>query len=250
MEADGMAKEFEVRWEGELPGSPREVWDAITVHTAGWLWQIDYEPWLGGSERGLASAGGTVTVWDPSRHFTTRIEFDDGAFNQLDYIIEPRGTGSYLRYVHGGMFADNYEQQLDMCQRHTAFYQHTLGEYLGHFSGRDAAHFTVDAPAASVAGGFSVLRRALGVADDVVVGDKVRLAPEGLTPIEGVVDYATGPFLGVRGGDTLYRFFGRDEWGYPVGVALHLFSEGADKETERRAWNAWLAGVFATEGVV
>jgi uncharacterized protein YndB with AHSA1/START domain len=249
MEADGMAKEFEVRWEGDLPGSPEEVWDAITVHTAGWLWQVDYEPRLGGSERGVASVGGTVTAWDPARHFTTRIEYDDGAFNQLDYVIEARGTGSYLRYVHGGMFADDeYDQQLDMCQRHTEFYLHTLGEYVGCFSGRDAVHFTVDAPAASAEGGFAVLRRALGIAGDVVAGDKVHLTPRGLTPIEGVVDYATGPFLGVRGADTLYRFFGRDEWGRPTGVALHLYSEGAGKETERRAWNAWLTGVFATEG--
>ena len=31
-----MVKEFEVRWEGELPASPEDVWDAITQHaTAG-----------------------------------------------------------------------------------------------------------------------------------------------------------------------------------------------------------------------
>jgi hypothetical protein len=249
MEADGMAKEFEVRWEGELVGSPPEVWDAITVHTAGWLWQVDYEPRLGGLERGLASQGGTVTAWDPARLFTTRIEFDDGAFNELDYVIEPRGTGSYLRYAHSGMFGDDYDVQLDMCRQHTAFYQHTLGEYLGHFSGRDAAHFTLDAPAASKQGGFAAFRRALGIADDIAVGDKVRLAPEGMNPIEGVVDYATGPFLGVRAEDTMYRFFGRDHWGPPVGVALHLFGEDPDQDALKEVWNTWLAGVFVTEGV-
>jgi hypothetical protein len=41
-EATDMAEEFEVTWEGELPASPREVWDAFTRRTAGWLWDIDY----------------------------------------------------------------------------------------------------------------------------------------------------------------------------------------------------------------
>ncbi|WP_067135277.1 hypothetical protein [Microtetraspora malaysiensis] len=56
-------------------------------------------------------------------------------------------------------------------------------------------------------------RRALGVSDRVEVGDEVRLPPAGLTPIEGVVDYATPVFLGVRSADALYRFYGRDAWG-------------------------------------
>lgn len=28
-----MTKEFEVRWKGELPASPQDVWDAFTIHT-------------------------------------------------------------------------------------------------------------------------------------------------------------------------------------------------------------------------
>jgi hypothetical protein len=42
-----MAKEFEVRWEGELPAAPQQVWDAVTLHADGWLWKIEYEPWVG-----------------------------------------------------------------------------------------------------------------------------------------------------------------------------------------------------------
>ena len=67
-------KDFEVRFEGELPATPREVWDAITLHTSGWYWNISYEPRPGGAERGLTSAGGTVTAWEPPRHFATRAE--------------------------------------------------------------------------------------------------------------------------------------------------------------------------------
>jgi hypothetical protein len=240
-------KDFEVQWEGELPGTPQEVWDAFTKHAAGWIWKIDYEPWVGGAERGLA--GGMVTAWDPPRHFQTRAERPDGFHNALDYTLEPRGDGTLLRYVHRGVLAEDYDRQLDACRQHTAFYNHSLGEYLRHFSGRDAAYVAADAPEASARGGFAVVRRALGVAEGVAAGDPVRLTPAGLEPIDGVVDYATHAFLGVRSADALYRVYGREAWGGPVSVGHHLFADGADEAEEERAWSGWLDGVFATEAV-
>jgi uncharacterized protein YndB with AHSA1/START domain len=241
MEDDDMAKEFEVTWEGELPASPQEVWEAFTKHTRGWLWEIAYEPHVGGAERGLTGGGGTVTVWDPYRRFVTRAEA--GAdFNQLDYTLEPSSQGTHLRFVHRGMMAGDYDLELDACRRHTAFYYHSLGEYLRHFSGRDAVYLSVDAPAESRHDGFARIRDALG-AGKPAVGDAVRWEPAGLPPIEGVVDYATDTFLGVRGADTLYRFYGRDRWEWPAGVALHVFEGDADEA----AWSGWLNEIFSTE---
>jgi hypothetical protein len=222
-----MGERFEVTWEGELPASPRSVWEAFTEHTSGWLWEITYEPRLGGAEKGLTGGGGTVTAWEPHRRFTT---LSRQGFNELDYRLEPRGAGTYLRFRHRGEFgADEYDLQLDACRRHTAFYYHSLGEYLRHFAGRDAAYAAFDAPC-----GFAALRRALGVAGDAAAGDPVRSEL-----VEGVVDYATGTFLGVRGPSGLYRFFGRDRWGWPVGVAVHEFAGTPD------AWDAWLSEVEA-----
>jgi uncharacterized protein YndB with AHSA1/START domain len=110
-----MANEFEVQWEGELPATPPDVWDAFTMHTAGWYWKIEYEPRVGGAERGLTSGGGTVTAWDPPRHFATRAERDGDGFNQLDYLLEPRGAGTHLRYVHCGVIAEITTGQLEAC---------------------------------------------------------------------------------------------------------------------------------------
>ena len=42
-------KRFEVTREGTLPAVPAEVWDAFTRRTAGWLWEISYEPRAGGA---------------------------------------------------------------------------------------------------------------------------------------------------------------------------------------------------------
>jgi hypothetical protein len=245
-----MATEFQVQWEGELPGTPQEVWDAFTIHTAGWIWQIDYEPRVGGTERGLTGGGGTVAAWDPPRHFVTRAGHEgDDDFNQLDYVLEPRGAGTHLRYEQRGMLAEDYDRQLDACRQHTAFYNHSLAEYLGHFSGRDAAYVSAAGPETSAHGGLAALRRALGLADDGAAGDRVRLRPAGIEPIDGVVDYATHAFLGVRSADALYRFYGRDAWGWPVAVGHHLFAGGADQAASEQAWTAWIAGVFATEAV-
>jgi hypothetical protein len=185
-----------------------------------------------------------VTVWEPHRRFVTRAVGDGGDVNQLDYVLEPRGEGTYLRFTHRGALAGDYDLELDACRRHTAFYYHSLGEYLRHFPGRDAAYVSVQAPETSAGDGFSAVRRALGVTADVAVGDRVPLEPAGT---EGVVDYATSEFLGVRGADALYRFYGRDRWNWPVAVAVHRFAGVADEAA--RAWGAWLDDVFSTEAV-
>jgi uncharacterized protein YndB with AHSA1/START domain len=246
-----MAKEFEVTWQGELLAPPQEVWEAFTQHTAGWLWRIEYEPRLGGAERGLTSGGGTVAAWDPPRHFATRTrpETERDGFNELDYRLEARAAGTFLRYVHRGTATDDYDREVEACRRHTAFYNHSLGEYLRHFSGRDAAYVAATAPEASARGGFGAMKQALGLEESVAAGDRVRLTPAGIEPIDGVVDYATDEFLGVRSADALYRLYGRDAWGWPVGVAHHLFADGVDETATEQAWSGWLQGVFATEAV-
>ena len=243
-----MGQEFEVRLEGELPASPQAVWDAITKHADGYLWKIEYEPWVGGAERGLTTGGGTVTAWDPPRRFATRTrpETERDGFNEVDYRLEPLGPITYVRYVHRGEFADgdDFEMMLDSCRQHTAFYHHSLGHYACHFAGRQPVCVTVDGPEADTQGGFVAVRRALGLADDIVVGDRVTMTPAGLEPIDGVVDYATDKFLGVRSANALYRVYGRDAWGWPVSVAHHFFGEGVDRAAAEREWSDWMAGVF------
>ena len=180
-----MVRQWEVRWEGELPARPQDVWDAITQHADGYLWKIEYEPRVGGAERGLTAGGGTVTAWDPPRHFATRTrpESERDGFNELDYVLEPLGAATYLRYTHRcEMPAEDFDRQLDACRQHTTFYQHSLGQYACYFAGREPVYVSVDGPASSAEGGFAALRRALGLADDVVAGDPVRAAARGPRP--------------------------------------------------------------------
>jgi hypothetical protein len=241
-------RQFEVRWQGELPATAERVWEAFTRETAAWMWEISYEPWVGGAERGLTSDGGTVTVWDPPRQFETIAE-GNGGFNQLAYMLTPRGPATYLSYVHRGTIRDDYERELDACEQHTAFYYHSLGQYLRHFDGRKAVHVTAEAPPSSANGGFAAMRRDLGVPANVSVGDRVELTPSGLDAIAGTVDFATDAFLGIRTDDGLYRFYGRDRWGWPVAIGHHLFGADVDESAGDGAWQQWLTRIFEAQAV-
>jgi uncharacterized protein YndB with AHSA1/START domain len=236
-----MGKEFEVVREFETDASPEEVWAAITTGASGWLWPTEYEP----------GEGGPVTVWDPPRRLTSREEFPEGAgpqlLNRLDQRIEPRaGGGSWVRYVHSGVFVDDWEDQYDGIGKHTDFYLHTLRQYLEHFTGRRAAFASLDAPAASAApGALETVTRALGVPDQAAEGDTVRIEVPGTGPVDAVVDFRNTYFLGLRTGDAMYRIFGRNHFGAPVGVSVHDFAPGADPKRAEGAWQDRLAGLFA-----
>jgi hypothetical protein len=63
--------------------------------------------------------------------------------------------------------------------------------------------------------------------------------------LEGVIDYSTPEFLGVRTADGLYRFFGRNYYNGVVGMSAHLFVDGVDAASREAALKAWLDGVYA-----
>ncbi|WP_181777613.1 SRPBCC family protein [Amycolatopsis pittospori] len=236
-----MAKESEVRFEGFLPTTPADTWAAITADTGGWLWPIRYEPRDGGAECGLTPNGGMVTVWKPSRRFVTYAEDGKGWFNTLEYVLEPKDGGTYLRFEHNTVLED-WDVEYDACEQHTAFYYHSLGEYLTHFNGRQARYFKADAPEASIAPeAFEAVLKAVGAK---VADEKVDFEVPGVGTVEGVVDYLTSNFLGVRTEDALYRFYGRNVWGWPVGLAHHLFAEDADADKAEKAWTAWLTDLY------
>jgi uncharacterized protein YndB with AHSA1/START domain len=232
-----MTKEFEVGFEGTLAATPEDCWRAITVDAGSWSWPIRYEPRVGGRETGLTSYGGEVTTWEPGERFATRCEKDDW-FNELDYTFDRRGTETHLKFVHRGVFVEDWDTNYDACRQHTAFYYHSLGEYLRHFNGRPATYAMTEAPETSAyPDGFTKLKNALGAPD--AVGDRIVVVGE-----EGVVDYLTPNFLGVRTADALYRFYGRNAFGWRIGVGRHHFAD-VDTEAEENRWQAWLSEVFA-----
>lgn len=227
-----MSKEFEIVCEGEFPGTQEQVWDAVTSETAAWLFPTD------------GMLGEDLVVERPTRH-VNRMDGADGWFNQLEQVIEARPDGrSYLRWVHSGVFAEDWDNQYAGASSHTAFYLHTLAEYLEHFAGRPVVFVSVDGPAASTAAGaFDLVTVALGLAAGAAAGDSVPVALPGIASDTAVVDFWNDRFVGLRTDDALYRFFGRNAFGAPVGVTVHHFG-GPDATALKNSWQDWLDRIF------
>lgn len=155
-----MAKEFKIVHESEIEGTPAQVFDAATSGTSGWMWPMEIEAKLGGA----GPFGSTVTVWEPPHRFSNRIDGEGGFFNQLEYEISELPDGkSWLRYVHSGVFFEDWDNQYDGAAKHTAFYQHTLGQYVKYFAGRQTAFADVQGPLGIlVAGGLRGGQACLG----------------------------------------------------------------------------------------
>ncbi|MFH8796269.1 SRPBCC domain-containing protein [Streptomyces sp. NPDC017941] len=101
-------REFEIVREFEVDSPPRDVWEAFTTGTGGWLWPMVYEPRVGGD----AARDAVVTVWDPPRRLAIRSDRlgvlpPERNADHLEHRIEPRDGGrrSWVRHAHGGTFA-------------------------------------------------------------------------------------------------------------------------------------------------
>jgi hypothetical protein len=230
-----MAKEFEIRREVELQATPEEVWEAVATGpgTASWLFPEEPGP-------------NDAVEADRPRRYAVRTEGEGGYFNAIEFVIEARAGGTaVLRYVHSGIImADDWDDQYDAVDQHTDFYLHTLGQYLAHFSPKTATYIGggpggIDGPEASMTpDAFEKLKQALGASAE---GDRVRVPND---DVDGVVDYFNANFVGVRSDDALYRFFGRNAFGGPVGMSIHHFGDDVDVDAATRVWSEWLQSVY------
>jgi len=93
---------------------------------------------------------------------------------------------------------------------------------------------------------WKLFHEALGLPGPVALGDPVRLTPDGLAELDGVVDWLSRDFLGVRTDDGIYRFMHISVFGGPTGVGHHIFVDGLDPAETQGAWGDWLAKVFSS----
>lgn len=238
-----MSNRFEIRKQVVLEATPEQVWQAIATPEGQAAWSPDpYTP----------RDGLHVDEAPPSRLEVRTPQAPDGAFHAFEYILEARDDSTtVLRFVHSGFLGDDWDAEFDygdLTARGWDMYLHTLAQYLKHFAGRPAAYVEAQAPASSsTEEAWSVLESALGLTGPVGLGDEVRLTPEGLPVIDGVVDYVEpgdDGFLAVRGSDGLYRFHSMAIMDMPIAVGHYLYTE-VDREQAERDWREWLERVFA-----
>ncbi|HEY3211374.1 MAG TPA: SRPBCC domain-containing protein [Actinomycetota bacterium] len=247
-----MAHPFEVRKEIEVEATPEEVWEAIATGPgldAWFMGRNEVEPGEGGKVRMTLPAWtleSSVTVWDPPRRFVTDTGKDeDGRLMVFEYLIEGRDGGStVLRFVHSGFLAgDDWETEYEALKSGDPMYIHKLAQYLKYFRGRTATPVDVYGPQVpDREQAWVTFRTGLGLPGAVAEGDQVRLTPEGLPPMDGVVDWVSPETLGVRTSDGLYRFI--HGLGGTVVLGHHIFAD-VDQQATEQAWQAWVDRAFA-----
>ncbi|MGW0521940.1 SRPBCC family protein [Crossiella sp. NPDC003009] len=239
-----MGRKFELRKEVELAATPQQVWDAIATGPGMEAWFMS-QP---------APDAGACEVWQPPAHLSiTTPAGPDGSFHAFEYLIEAKDGGStVLRFVHSGFLGDDWDAEYEgLTSRGWDMYLHTLAEYFRHFAGRPAVYLTAEGPEASAKPeAWPVLLRGLGLDHEPALGERVRLTPAGLPPIEGVVDWVEEPdgdFLAVRTEDGLYRFHGRAALGMTIAVGHHVYTP-VDRAAADEAWARWLHGLYPAQG--
>ena len=244
-----MGKAFEIVNEIEVGATPEQAWQAVSTGEGldGWfMGRNEVEPREGGTIRTVTPGWeeeATVTTWDPPNRFAYRTpEADDGAFMSFDYRIEEReGRSTTIKWIHSGMLGENWEAQYEAMSEGDAAYFHKLGQYLTYFFGRKATPVETYGPEVpDREKAMKIMREGLGLAGPVAVDERVRLTPAGIEPIDGVVEWVSPSFLGVRSDDALYRFI----WAFtgPLMAAHHIFKE-VDEKKELDAWRSWLNGL-------
>jgi hypothetical protein len=238
-----MGKPFEIRRDVTLGASPDQVWQAIATGAglAAWFMPMEVDP-----------DSPMVTSWEPGRRLGVRTPAgEDGSFQMFDYRIEGGGPfstadGTVLRFSHSGFAGDDWGDNFEaVTGQGWDMYLHTLSQYFNHFAGKPALYLEAEGPAASAEpGAWTRLVGALGLAEPVKEGAGVRFDLPGVGPVEGVVDYATETFIGLRAPLALIRFHGRAALAMPVAVSQHTYVATFDVASAQRGWEAWLAGVF------
>lgn len=235
-------RSFEIRKDVVLEATPEQVWRAIATQEGQAAWSPDpYQP----------MEGMDVEEEDGRRLAVRTPEAENGAFHAFEYLLSDEDDSTTtLTFVHSGYLGDDWDAEFDFGEM-TAYgwdvYLHTLAQYLRHFVGRPAVFVTAQGPETSaVPGAWAQLMEALGVEGPFEQGQQLRLAPEGLPALEGVVDFAYPgyDFLALRTADGLYRFHEMSAMGMPLAIGHYLYGD-VDRETAEQAWKDWLERVFS-----
>jgi uncharacterized protein YndB with AHSA1/START domain len=248
-----MEHPFEITQTIDVDVTAEEAWDAIATGPGQDSWFMGrntVEPREGGTSTfsvGDFTQTSTITAWQPPTRFA--FSSDQGAvgmFHRFDYQISERPEGGVsIRYEHGGMLGDDWEAEYEAMQEGDPAYVFKLHQYLTYFRGRYATSVEVYGPeVGDRERAMAVYRRALGLGDDVALDAPVKAELEGVGTIDGVVDFLSPSFLGVRTPDAILRFI----WTFDGHAYLghHLFADGVDRGEAERAWGDWLRRTFGS----
>ncbi|PRY35716.1 SRPBCC family protein [Umezawaea tangerina] len=229
--------------EVELTATPEQVWRAISTPEGMSVWFVPHEQVDGDVEAdfggGNTESGRALEV-EPGRRVVYGAPGPDGVPPMtMEFLVEGKEGGTtVLRLVQSGFFGDDWEAEYDGFGRGWDMFLHNLVEYFRHFAGL---------PVANVVAFAFTTRPGGAVWEDLVarlgahpaLGERVRLTPDGLEPIEGVVDLRDDALLGIRTEHGFYRFV-VDDGHHMVTTSQYFYGVPVDRAARTAAWQSWL----------
>lgn len=232
----------------ELAATPEQVWRAISTPEGMSIWFVPHEDAAGELEAdfgGGNTQAGRVLESEPGRRIVYGASGPDGtAPMTFEFLVEGRAGGTtVLRLVQSGFFGDDWEAEYDGFGKGWDMFLHNLSEYFRYFPGLPVANIVATGFTSSpVEAVWRELIACLGA--DPALGERVRLAPAGLEPVEGVVDLRDRLLLGIRTEHGFYRFMA-DEPHHMVSSVQYFYGIQVDRETRTAAWQSWLDRLIA-----
>lgn len=230
--------------EVELAATPEEVWQAISTPEGMSIWFVPHEHTgddIGADFGAGNTQAGRVLESEPGRRIVYGAPGPDGEHPMtLEFLVEGQGGDTtVLRLVQSGFFdGDDWEAEYDGFGKGWDMFLHNLAEYFRHFAGLPAATVVAtgftDRPGDTV---WADLLTRLGA--DPVLGERVRLTPEDLDPIEGVVDLRDTFLLGIRAEHGLLRFMA-DDVHHMVSTTQYFYGVEVDRVSRTAAWQSWI----------
>jgi uncharacterized protein YndB with AHSA1/START domain len=254
-----------VQVEVEVPGTPEEVWQAISTGPgiSSWFIPTEFEEQGGKPVAVTVNVGpGTdsrseVTVWEPPHRWVAQ---SDGWLPGMppmanEWSVEARGGGVCIVRMVQSLFAstDDWDNQLESAAHGMPGFLRTLLMYLTHFRGQRSTTKQWRAPAAGTeAEAWEALIAAVGL-KGVSVGQRWS-APAGVPALGGVVEYFTEnpydallridkPGPGIAGLGT-YDMGGQSI----VAMGFYLYGDQSAGTAARETplWDAWFEKRFPT----
>lgn len=248
-----------VQLEFEVPGTPEQVWHAIATGQgiSSWFVPSEVDERQGGAVAfhlgpGMESSG-TVTVWEPPRHFAyEEPDWSPGAPPlATEFTIEARsGRTCVVRLVHSLFGSDeDWSDQFDGFEAGWASFFDVLRLYLTEFFGQECSSFRLmGSRPGSESDAWDALTQTLAITSGRR-GDRWR-TPSTVPPVGGIIERAG---KGKHIHELLVRLdepapgialIGAYTWGGSTHAAISFFFFGdrasAAASRDEPLWQAWM----------
>jgi uncharacterized protein YndB with AHSA1/START domain len=256
-----------IQVEVEVPGTPEEVWQAISTGPgiSAWFVPTDVEGRVGGTLTSHFGPGmdahSTITAWDPpyrSAHEGSLAPNSPPL--ATEWIVEARSGGTCIVRVVHSLFAsgDDWDDQLNSTEAGWPSFFQVLRIHLEHFRGQPCSYFgAMGMSAGTAAQAWDTITVGLGL-PSASEGERVRSTGVDAPTLSGIVEplgessYGRNLLLLLDEPAQGAGLIAAHDCGGVIMASISLYLYGDDAADvvarEEPKWRAWMSEHFPTAG--